>query len=76
MSSDAKTSMPSSANPMSVMMIGGFQAVYTGIMYAVLKYVNPGESLPQGLRPRDDVPADTTRRKLCRVDAGGPALHP
>ena len=28
-------------NPMSVLMIGGFQAVYTGLMFALLKYVNP-----------------------------------
>jgi hypothetical protein len=42
MSGDAKTSMPvEGMNPMNVMMIGGFQAVYTGLMYALIKYVNP-----------------------------------
>jgi glutathione S-transferase len=39
MSSTAKTSMPvQGMNPMNVMMIGGFQAVFTGIMFAGMKY--------------------------------------
>lgn len=43
---DGKTSLPvEGRNPTGMKMIVGVQVVFTGIMYAVLKYVNPEQKL-------------------------------